>query len=302
MAKKNNSQAQSAAKAQPKKQAPKPIDKPQKPPSPVASMLKHKDGPKWSLDKLEMNQYLSMTSYMTVVNIGDMVSVRNQYGSNMQMSKELLESMYSATHYSAEVALNMTGLAELLMSVQDVVFSINFKKQASEAAAVERVLNADASDFTDKKKSAALAKALLQGQDCSLLCHMVEVENNLGRSLVIDLQAPDKNNKFRQVDHRTIESIIFKNKKYVLKSGGKNLGDIDTRVAKDEKLWDANQLAVGNVFSGASYYKTVTDKGSKVLCYEKNANDRSVTISKSIMTDEMYNADVWDSEEAITMT
>ena len=132
---------------------------------------------------------------------------------------------------------------------------------------------------------------------------MVEVENNLGRSLVIDLRAPDKNNRFRQVDHRTIESIIFKNKKYVLKSsGGKNLADVETHVAKGEKLWDANQLAVGNVFSGTSYYKTVTDMGSEVLCYEKNANDRPVTIDKSIMRDEMYNSSVWDSEEAISMT
>ena len=56
---------------------------------------------------------------------------------------------------------------------------------------------------------------------------MVEVENNLGRSLVIDLKAKGKD-KFRQVDHRSIESIIFKNVKYLLKkSGGKNFADID---------------------------------------------------------------------------
>ena len=33
------------------------------------------------------------------------------------MSKELLTTMYSATHYESEVGLNMTGLAELLQSV-----------------------------------------------------------------------------------------------------------------------------------------------------------------------------------------
>ena len=60
----------------------------------------------------------------------------------------------------------------------------------------------------------------MQGEDCSMTCHMVEVENNLGRSLVIDLET-ESDNKFRQVDHRSIESIIFKNVKYVLKKGGK---------------------------------------------------------------------------------
>ena len=48
-----------------------------------------------------------------------MVSVKNQHGHTMQMSKELLETMYSATHYKSEVPLNMTGLAELLQYVQD---------------------------------------------------------------------------------------------------------------------------------------------------------------------------------------
>jgi len=43
-----------------------------------------------------------------------MISVQNQFGHNMQMSKVLLETMYSATHYEREMPLNMTGLAELL--------------------------------------------------------------------------------------------------------------------------------------------------------------------------------------------
>ena len=48
-----------------------------------------------------------------------------------------------------------------------------------------------------------------------MVCHLVECDNNLGRSVVVDLNAiPGKN--IRQVDHRTIDHIIFKNVKYVL--------------------------------------------------------------------------------------
>ena len=94
----------------------------------MAEVLRHREGPKWSLAKLEMGQFLSMTSYMTALSTGNMVSVRNQHGHTMQMSKSLLETMYSATHFKKEVGLNMTGLAELLQSVQDIVFTINFKK------------------------------------------------------------------------------------------------------------------------------------------------------------------------------
>ena len=41
-----------------------------------------------------------------------------------------------------------------------------------------------------------------------MVAHMIEVENNLGRSLVIDLNAKSPS-KFRQVDHRSIDFIIF---------------------------------------------------------------------------------------------
>ena len=44
---------------------------------------------------------------------------------------------------------------------------------------------------------AALAKSVLEGENCVMTCHMVEVENNLGRSLVIDLKADSEANRFR---------------------------------------------------------------------------------------------------------
>lgn len=53
-----------------------------------------------------------------------------------------------------------------------------------------------------------------------MVCHLVTVENNLGRSTCIDLNAKGPN-KFRQIDHRSIESIIFKNTKFLLKKGAK---------------------------------------------------------------------------------
>jgi hypothetical protein len=43
--------------------------------------------------------------------------------------------------------------------------------------------------------------------------HLISCENSLGRSVIVDLNAP-ANNNIRQVDHRTIEWIIYKNVKY----------------------------------------------------------------------------------------
>ena len=66
-----------------------------------------------------------------------------------------------------------------------------------------------------------LAKDIIEGRQVKKTCHMIEVENNLGRSLVIDLSA-DSENKFRQIDHRSIDFIIFRNVKYTLKKGAKS--------------------------------------------------------------------------------
>ena len=96
-----------------------------------------------------------------------------------------------------------------------------------------------------------------------MTCHMVEVENNLGRSLVIDLGTKSPN-KFRQVDHRSIDWIIFQNVKYVLKKGSKAQAEEERK--KDEPKWDSKQLAVGNWFSGTRYYQAVEEKGDNVIC------------------------------------
>jgi len=47
-------------------------------------------------------------------------------------------------------------------------------------------------------------------------CHLVKCEHSLGRSTVINLNS-ESENKFRLVDHRTIEYIILRNTKYTLK-------------------------------------------------------------------------------------
>ena len=68
-----------------------------------------------------------------------------------------------------------------------------------------------------------------------MTCHLVKAENLLGRSTVIDLTAKT-DNKFRKIDHRTIEYIIAYNTKYVLKKGSKK-AEKDEEEKKGEK-WD----------------------------------------------------------------
>jgi hypothetical protein len=73
---------------------------------------------------------------------------------------------------------------------------------------------------------------------------------------MIDLDADPRNN-IRQVDHRTIEFIIFKNVKYCLgtKSKGQINDDLPLKHILGTPKWDGSKLAISNWFSQITYYQ-----------------------------------------------
>jgi hypothetical protein len=124
----------------------------------------------------------------------------------------------------------------------------------------------------------------------------VKVENNLGRSTVIDLTA-NSDNKFRQIDHRTIEYIVFKNVKYVLKKGAKKVEIEEEK--KDLALWDPKQLQVGNWFSTTMYFDVKYVHRDTVMA---ESNDVLIEVDRVIMVEEMNNANVFDKVEKLPFT
>ena len=164
---------------------------------------------------------------------------------------------------------------------------------------------ASAADFADRSKFSTLAKSFTEGRPCLMTCHLVNVENNLGRSTVIDLNAKGPS-KFRQVDHRSIDYIIFKNTKYVLKKGAKPFtGDSSTDADSDgkksvtESKWKSTDLQIGNWFSGTRYFKAIKVNGDKVIC---RSQGKDIEISRDILENQMHNANVYEEEEKIPLT
>jgi hypothetical protein len=50
-------------------------------------------------------------------------------------------------------------------------------------------------NFSDlKKETKSISKDILEGESCEITGHLVNSENNMGRSTVIDLNAPHHNN------------------------------------------------------------------------------------------------------------
>jgi hypothetical protein len=178
---------------------------------------------------------------------------------------------------------------------------VSFKKKVNAAHVDEILSTTTQKELADAKFLSKFAKDISEGEECTLTCHLVECENSLGRSTVIDLATKDKN-KFRQIDHRTINYIIARNVKYSLRKGAKKAGadsDDEADKKKDQPKWDHSKLDVGNTFSGTSYFKAVAEDGDMI---STKCQGKDITISRDILECQMHNANVYATEEKLPLT
>lgn len=114
--------------------------------------------------------------------------MQNQLGGAWIMSKDILvKSSYSADHYDREVKCSMTDLAELIEKCGDTIFKVQFKKKVDVQDVVEKLQQGT---LGDQKEMKALSKDIIDGELCELTGHLVSNEHLMGRSLMIDLNAP----------------------------------------------------------------------------------------------------------------
>ena len=104
----------------------------------------------------------------------------------------------------------MTELARILTECKDTVFTVSFKKKVSVNELETTLLSIDLSQINTVKQ---IHKLVVDGEDRVITGHLMGHETESGRSLVYDL---DQANAIKQVDHRTINWIIYKNVKYSL--------------------------------------------------------------------------------------
>ena len=183
----------------------------------------------------------------------------------MSLAHDFVQSMYSADHYQIEVNTNMSDLAEILQSVQDNIFTVQFQTKPNVEDTVKALMAHKDEQLNDPRKISKLAKQIVTGNLVKMVCHLVKIESNVGRSLVIDLTATSEN-KIQLIDHRSVEFIVYHNVKYNLQKGARFL-NLYKNEFKSEPKWDKNSLRVGNWFSGTRYLQAILTKSDdEVLC------------------------------------
>lgn len=140
----------------------------------------------------------------------------------------------------------------------------------------------------------------------TMVGHLVDFNVHLGRSLIVDLEAPIYN-RYRQVDHRTIQYIILRNVKYKLASKS-NLEEFQKRQEdkpKPKEKWDLKKLQEGNWFSEMQYYKYLKPTATETEycdCQIINNRREIYEIPYIQMKTLMYHGSLYDQEKKVTRT
>jgi hypothetical protein len=137
-------------------------------------------------NEIKSGEYLSTTMYLKVVNkTKDGVIVKNTQGQEFEVrGTNLLETTFkSAAQFVDTKKVTRTDLADILVNLGDQVFQVNFDKQ--------------------------------DGTNRTLVGYKVSTENLMGRVNAIDLEVTGYAQ--RQIDLRTIKSLIVNNVKYQVK-------------------------------------------------------------------------------------
>lgn len=185
-------------------------------------------GVKTQISQLKAGSVLSETQYYEVLGVdhhNERVLVVNERGKEMQIGFTIIEEgTYSAEQFTETVELNRTDLIKKFTECGDTIFTVNYHKKPDIKDINAAIDSLNDGKILPIKKMKEIIANVYKGEERTLTGYSMSTETGFGRSKVIDMtikyKPSDKgyDNRIREVDHRTLNYLIYKNVKYVCTS------------------------------------------------------------------------------------
>lgn len=180
---------------------------------------------KSSFKNTKVGDYLSEVQYYKVKEkIGNTLVVINERNFEFSISSQIIEEgIYNAGQFTVEKPVTRTELIEIFSSARDTVFTVSYHKQPKVEDINEAIELSNKGKILPIKDLKLLIKGAYKGVERVLVGYMVKVETGFGRSMVVDLEADRSkstenwDSRLRQVDHRTLNWLIYRGVKYTVK-------------------------------------------------------------------------------------
>ncbi|WP_373480636.1 hypothetical protein [Geminocystis sp.] len=178
-----------------------------------------------NVEKIKVGEYLAEIQYYQVVKVNPKtIKVVSDKGVESNIDKDLVLEMYSASQYQIEKYITRIEVNNILANIGQQIFTVNFNKQVKQDDIKNKLLTAIKDEEGNpltyeqiEKNLKTISKELNKGEERTLIGYLLEINNEMGRSSAIDLEIERGKNRLRQIDHRTINYLIFKNTKYLVK-------------------------------------------------------------------------------------
>ena len=186
--------------------------------------------------KIQDGDILSELQHYTVIDIcDDAIRIRNERGEKFTISNNIVKNgIYTANQYTSTETLSRTEVIEQFITHTGVAMTVNFNKQKKEADVKKELYDMYAkkggkiiSFAAHKKNCNTLTKTIFTGEERTMLGRHYGHIDERGRIQFIDMKQPIKytetkegyqyDTRQRLVDPRTINWLIVKNVKYVVK-------------------------------------------------------------------------------------
>lgn len=173
-----------------------------------------------NFSKLKVGAKASETQFYLVEKIvGNNVQLKNEGGEDIIVSREYAEScLTTADQFDKEEKITRTEAATLLTANANVALTVNFNKQV-DAKDVEKEIMDAYKNSTPTQLEAAVKKAVksaISGVERTMVGRHSGSITEFGRLNFTDMDASG-GNRTRQVDPRTLNWMIIKGVKYVVK-------------------------------------------------------------------------------------